>query len=101
ASRAHMPDAAWSAGGGPSPSAAASVAATAAATTLPSGAPSVAPTPVPSPEAELNILNWTDYLADDVIKSFEAKYGTKVTQSFFSTTDEMYAKLGDDGRSEE
>jgi spermidine/putrescine-binding protein len=73
------------------------VAATSAATTLPSEAPSVAPTPVPSPEAELNILNWTDYLADDVIKSFEAKYGTKVTQSFFSTTDEMYAKLGDDG----
>jgi spermidine/putrescine transport system substrate-binding protein len=58
---------------------------------------SVAPTPVPSPEAELNILNWTDYLADDVIASFEQKYGTKVTQSFFSTTDEMYAKLGDDG----
>jgi len=86
-----------SAGGSPSPSAAASVAATSAATTLPSEAPSVAPTPVPSPEAELNILNWTDYLADDVIKSFEAKYGTKVTQSFFSTTDEMYAKLGDDG----
>jgi len=86
-----------SAGGSPSPSAAASVAATSAATTLPSEAPSVAPTPVPSPEAELNILNWTDYLADDVIASFEQKYGTKVTQSFFSTTDEMYAKLGDDG----
>ena len=25
------------------------------------------------------------------------QYGVKVTQSFFSTTDEMYAKLGDDG----
>ncbi len=53
--------------------------------------------PQPSPEAELNILNWTDYLADDVISSFEDQYGVKVTQSFFSTTDEMYAKLGDDG----
>jgi spermidine/putrescine transport system substrate-binding protein len=59
--------------------------------------PSPSPTPVPSPEGELNILNWTDYLADDVIKSFEAKYKVKVTQSFFATTDEMYAKLGDDG----
>ena len=53
--------------------------------------------PSPSPEAELNIYNWTDYLADEVIESFEDQYGIKVTQSFFSTTDEMYAKLGDDG----
>lgn len=55
------------------------------------------PTPVPSPEAELFIYNWTDYLADEVIESFEAKYGTKVTQSFFSNTEEAYAKLGSDG----
>jgi spermidine/putrescine transport system substrate-binding protein len=58
---------------------------------------SVNPTPVPSPEAELFIYNWTDYLADEVIESFEAKYGTKVTQSFFSNTEEAYAKLGSDG----
>jgi spermidine/putrescine transport system substrate-binding protein len=87
--------------GSSSPSAAASAAATPGATAAsapPSeAAASVAPTPVPSPEDALNILNWTDYLADDVIASFEQKYGTKVTQSFFSTTDEMYAKLGDDG----
>ena len=73
----------------------------------PSVAPSVAPssaaptatpepTPIPSPEAELNILNWTDYLADDVVKAFEQAHNVKVTQSFFSTTDEMYAKLGED-----
>lgn len=49
------------------------------------------------PEAELFIYNWTDYLADEVIESFEAKYGTKVTQSYFSNTEEAYAKLGDDG----
>jgi len=81
------------AGATPSPAASASAA------PPPSAAPtaSPSPTPVPSPETELNILNWTDYLADEVIKSFEAKYKVKVTQSFFSTTDEMYAKLGDDG----
>jgi spermidine/putrescine transport system substrate-binding protein len=88
--------------GGSSPSAAATAAATPGASvggaSAPASAPaSVAPTPVPSPEGELNILNWTDYLADDVIQSFEDKYKVKVTQSFFSTTDEMYAKLGDDG----
>jgi spermidine/putrescine transport system substrate-binding protein len=54
-------------------------------------------TPGPSPEDELFIFNWTDYLADDVIESFEATYGTRVTQSFFSNTEEAYAKLGDDG----
>jgi spermidine/putrescine transport system substrate-binding protein len=60
-------------------------------------AASPSPTAQPSPEAELNILNWTDYLADDVIKSFEGEHNVKVTQSFFSNTDEMYAKLGEDG----
>ena len=58
---------------------------------------SPSPTAQPSPEGELNILNWTDYLADEVIKSFEDQYNVKVTPSYFSTTDEMYAKLGDDG----
>ena len=60
-------------------------------------AASPSPTAQPSPEAELNILNWTDYLADEVIKSFEGQHNVKVTQSFFSNTDEMYAKLGEDG----
>lgn len=59
-------------------------------------APATAST-APSPESELFIYNWTDYLADEVIESFEAKYGTRVTQSFFSNTEEAYAKLGDDG----
>jgi spermidine/putrescine transport system substrate-binding protein len=87
--------AACTTGGGATQSAAATASASAPPSAPPTPSPS--PTPVPSPEGELNILNWTDYLADDVIKSFEAKYKVKVTQSFFSTTDEMYAKLGDDG----
>ena len=78
-----------------SPSPAPSSAAPSASAASPSASPS--PTPQPSPEAALNILNWTDYLADDVISSFEDQFGVKVTQSFFSTTDEMYAKLGADG----
>ena len=86
-----------SAGSSASASAAASSSAPASAAGSVAASESAVPTPVPSPESELNILNWTDYLADEVIKSFESKYGTKVTQSFFSTTDEMYAKIGDDG----
>jgi spermidine/putrescine transport system substrate-binding protein len=80
-----------SAGSSPSASAASSAGGS------PSAAASTGPTPVPSPEAELFIYNWTDYLADEVIESFEAKYNVKVTQDFFSNTEEAYAKLGDDG----
>lgn len=55
------------------------------------------PTPVPSPEPELFVYNWTDYLAQEVVDSFESEYGVKVTQSYFSTVDEMYTNLGTDG----
>jgi spermidine/putrescine transport system substrate-binding protein len=48
-------------------------------------------------ESELFIYNWTDYLAEEVIESFEAEYGVSVQQDFFSNTEEAYAKLGDDG----
>lgn len=86
--------AACTSSGGPATAAPSSAAPSASASTA---VASPSPTAQPSPEAELNILNWTDYLADEVIKSFEDQYNVKVTQSFFSNTDEMYAKLGDDG----
>ena len=79
-------------GASPSPTAASSGGASS-----PSAAPSTGPTPVPSPESDLFIYNWTDYLAEEVIQSFETKYGVKVRQDFFSNTEEAYAKLGDDG----
>lgn len=62
-------------------------------------APSADPTatPVPEPEAELFIYNWTDYIGEETIPSFEEKYGVKVTYDFFSNTEEAYAKLGSDG----
>ena len=64
-----------------------------------SAGPSLAPEPssVPEPEAELFIYNWTDYIGEDTIPSFEQKHGVKVTYDFFSNTDEAYAKLGNDG----
>lgn len=88
--------AACTGGGGGSP-AASSGASTPASAAPGASATAAAATPVPSAEAELFIYNWTDYLADEVIESFEAKYKTKVTQSYFSNTEEAYAKLGDDG----
>lgn len=86
--------AACTSSGGAATAAPSSAAPSASASTA---AASPSPTAQPSPEGELNILNWTGYLADEVIKSFEGQYNVKVTQSFFSNTDEMYAKLGDDG----
>lgn len=79
----------------PSASVAAAPVAPPSGTSAPSEAP--APTPVPSPEAELFVYNWTDYIGEDTIPSFEEKYGVKVTYDFFSNTDEAYAKLGSDG----
>jgi spermidine/putrescine transport system substrate-binding protein len=60
-------------------------------------APSAEPTPQPSPEGELNVYNWADYMGEDVIPSFEDKYGVKVTQEFFDNYDTMYAKIGQNG----
>lgn len=81
----------------PAPSASASATAAASASGSPTASPSVEPTPVPTPESELFIYNWTEYIADTTIPSFEEKYGVKVTYDFFSNTDEAYAKLGNDG----
>ena len=85
-------------GGGASVAPPSSAAAPTTAPTAPGPSPSAAgPTPVPQPEAELFIYNWTDYIGEDVVPSFEDKYGVKVTYDFFANTDEAYAKLGDDG----
>jgi spermidine/putrescine transport system substrate-binding protein len=85
--------AACTGGASSAPSAAASSAASAA-----SSAPaSAAPTPAPSPEPELYVYNWTEYIGEDVVPSFEEKYGVSVTYDFFTNTDEAYAKLGSDG----
>ena len=71
-----------------------------AAASAPGASPSAdggGATAVPEPESELFLYNWTDYIGEDVIPSFEDKYGVKVTMDFFSNTEEAYAKLGTDG----
>ena len=77
--------------GSSSPTAAAAASASAGAVA------SAEPTPVPEPEDELWIYNWTEYIGEDTVPSFEDKYGIKVKYDFFSNTDEAYAKLGSDG----
>jgi len=60
----------------------------------PSGpTPSAEPTPTPTPEAELYVYNYADYIGEEAIPSFEAKYGVKVTYDFFDTYETMTAKI--------
>jgi spermidine/putrescine transport system substrate-binding protein len=82
------------------PSAAASAAPDSAPPSIPpSAAPtaSAEPTPAPTPEAELSVFNWADYMGEDVVPSFEAKYNVKVTYDFFDNYDTMYTKIGQNG----
>ena len=58
---------------------------------------STGPTPVPEPEAELFVYNWADYMGEDVVPSFEDKYGVKVTYDFFDNYDTMFARIGQNG----
>jgi spermidine/putrescine transport system substrate-binding protein len=73
-----------------------------AASNSPTVAPSVSaaaptatpePTPLPTPEAELHIWNYAEYMGEDVIPSFEKKYGVKVSSDFFDTYEGMYARV--------
>ena len=85
------------AGATASPSAGAATPGATAASAAPSDSPTPEPTPVPSPEGELFVYNWADYMGEDVVPSFEDKYGIKVTYDFFDNYDTMYAKIGQDG----
>jgi len=44
-------------------------------------------------EKVLNFYNWSDYVAESTIPSFEKKTGIKVTQDFFSSNEELLGKL--------
>ena len=42
---------------------------------------------------ELNIYNWSDYMAEDTIPNFEKEFGVKVTYDTYESNEEMVAKL--------
>jgi spermidine/putrescine transport system substrate-binding protein len=44
-------------------------------------------------EKELALYNWSDYVAESTIPSFEKKTGIKVTQDVYSSNEELLAKL--------
>ena len=44
-------------------------------------------------EKELNLYNWADYVAKTTIPGFEKQTGIQVTQDYFSSNEELLAKL--------
>ena len=44
-------------------------------------------------ERELHIYNWSDYIADETVPTFEREFGVKVTYDTYESAEEMIAKL--------
>jgi spermidine/putrescine transport system substrate-binding protein len=44
-------------------------------------------------EKELNVYNWSDYIAEDTAPNFEKEFGVKVTYDTYESNEEMVAKL--------
>jgi spermidine/putrescine transport system substrate-binding protein len=44
-------------------------------------------------ENRLNLYNWTDYVAKSTLPNFEKETGAKVTQDFYTSNEELLAKL--------
>ncbi len=42
---------------------------------------------------ELYLFNWSDYIPDELITNFEAETGIKVVTDYYSSNEEMYAKV--------
>jgi len=63
----------------------------------PSGpTPDAGPAPEPDlgpMETELNIYNWSDYIAEDTVANFEKETGVKVKYDTYESNEELLAKL--------
>ncbi|OOM81870.1 spermidine/putrescine-binding periplasmic protein precursor [Clostridium puniceum] len=46
-----------------------------------------------SASKEINVICWSEYLPDEVLKGFEEKYGLKVNLTTYTDPDEMLAKV--------
>ena len=44
-------------------------------------------------EGELNIYNWSDYIAEDTIANFEAETGVRVTYDLYDSNEVLEAKM--------
>ena len=44
-------------------------------------------------ETSINVLNWSSYIPDSVIRDFEREYGIEVNYSTYSSNEELLAKV--------
>ncbi|MFN7142503.1 MAG: spermidine/putrescine ABC transporter substrate-binding protein [Myxococcota bacterium] len=56
-------------------------------------APAAGPADLGEMEKELRIYNWSDYIAEDTVASFEKETGVKVTYDTYESNEELMAKL--------
>lgn len=56
-------------------------------------APVAAAGPAMDDEKVLNVYNWSDYIAEDTVKNFEAKFGIKVNYDVFDSNEVVETKL--------
>lgn len=42
---------------------------------------------------KLYLFNWSDYLPEEILKDFEAETGIKIVADYYSSNEEMYAKI--------
>ena len=51
------------------------------------------------PKNELFLFNWSDYIPDELVTQFEEETGITVVTDYYSSNEEMYAKVkaGGDG----
>jgi putrescine transport system substrate-binding protein len=59
----------------------------------PEGKDAAASPPAPAAGRKLNIYNWSDYIAEDTIPSFESRTGIKVTYDVFDSNEVLEGKL--------
>ncbi|MFW9595380.1 MAG: spermidine/putrescine ABC transporter substrate-binding protein PotF [Macromonas sp.] len=58
-----------------------------------SGAPAPAPATVPAEDKVVNVYNWPDYIAEDLVPNFEKASGLRVNYSTFENNEGLQAKL--------
>ena len=56
-------------------------------------APAAGPAAVTDNEKVLNIYNWSDYIAPDIVPAFEKEYGIKVNYDVFDSNEVLQTKL--------
>jgi len=53
----------------------------------------MAAAPLATAAGQLHLFNWNDYIAEDTVTAFEKSCGCELVQDYYSSTEEMMAKL--------